>query len=97
MVSGADVDAAGWATLGIIDPPTTIASTQIDLVGPTGSGQFGTSVTVLPNGNIVVTDPQYTVGTTVHVGAVYLYDGGTGAVISTLTGSTAGDQVGATA
>jgi hypothetical protein len=69
-------------------------ASQIDIVGPVGSGRFGRSVTALPNGNIVVTDPDYDAGTTVDVGAVYLYDGATGALISTLTGSTAGDQVG---
>jgi hypothetical protein len=70
------------------------AATQIDIVGPAGSGAFGSSVTVLPNGNIVVTDPYYDAGTTEDVGAVYLYDGATGALISVLTGSTAGDRVG---
>jgi hypothetical protein len=70
------------------------AAIQIDIVGPAGSGAFGTSVTVLPSGNIVVTDPYYDDGATEDVGAVNLYDGATGALISTLTGSTAGDQVG---
>ncbi len=74
--------------------PASPLSTQIDIVGPPGSGQFGKSVTVLPNGNIVVTDPYYDAGTTVDVGAVYLYDGASGTPISTLTGSTANDQVG---
>jgi len=32
-----------------------------------------------------------------NVGAVYLYDGATGALISTMTGSTAEDRVGGTA
>ena len=30
---------------------------QIDIHGPAGSDSFGTAVAVLPNGNIVVTDP----------------------------------------
>ncbi len=81
-------------TLGVMPAPTTLATMQIDLIGPTGSGQFGKTVTVLSNGNIVVTDPGYAVGATAQVGAVYLYNGGTGAVISILTGSTANDQVG---
>ena len=71
-----------------------VAATQIDILGPAGSGAFGSSATVLPNGNIVVTDPSYDDGETEDVGAVYLYDGSTGALISTLTGSSAGDQVG---
>ena len=69
-------------------------STQIDLVGPAGSGQFGKAVFALPNGNIVVTDPGYSVGANTSVGAVYLYDGHTGALISALTGSTTNDRVG---
>ena len=49
---------------------------------------------VILNGNIVVTDPGYDAGGVADVGAVYLYNGATGALISKLTGSTAGDQVG---
>ncbi|MBO2007713.1 T9SS type A sorting domain-containing protein [Hymenobacter negativus] len=64
------------------------------LPGPAGSGAFGSAVTVLPNGNFVVTDPLFDAGAAADVGAVYLYNGTTNAVISTLTGSTAGDQVG---
>jgi hypothetical protein len=74
----------GWAGAG-----------QLDIPGPAGSGQFGQAVTVLPNGNFVVTDPGYDApGPIANVGAVYLYNGVTLAVISTLTGSTANDQVG---
>ena len=63
---------------------------QVDIAGPAGSGAFGTSVTVLPNGNIVVTDPN---GPVSNVGAVYLYSP-TGVLISTLTGSSLDDRVG---
>jgi hypothetical protein len=62
---------------------------QIDIPGPAGSAAFGTFVTVLPNGNIVVTDPSASSG----VGAVYLYDP-SGNLISTLSGSSPNDQVG---
>jgi hypothetical protein len=31
---------------------------QTDISGPAGSGSFGTQAVVLPNGNIVVTDPN---------------------------------------
>jgi len=74
-----------------------VMSSQIDITGPPGSQQFGTTITALPNGNIVVTDPFYsTEGPTpiANAGAVYLYNGATGALISMLTGSTAGDRVG---
>src|SRR5688572_2745039 len=70
---------------------------QTPITGPAGSGQFGATVAVLPNGNMVVTDPgfdQTTPSAVANVGAVYLLNGATQAVISTLTGSTANDQVG---
>ena len=78
-----------------VQPVSSIrAAGQIDLVGPAGSEQFGQNVTVLPNGNIVVADPVYDAGPVVDVGAVYLYSGASGALISMLTGSAAGDKVG---
>ena len=71
------------------------AATQVDIVGPTGSGAFGTTVTVLPNGNIVVTDPLYDLpGGSTDVGAAYLFQGSSGALISMLVGSRASDKVG---
>ena len=69
------------------------ASTVIDISGPLGSGAFG-AVTLLPNGNFVVVDTSYDAGATLDVGAVYLYNGATGAQISALTGTSADDQVG---
>ncbi|HEX8507618.1 MAG TPA: hypothetical protein VF630_19805, partial [Hymenobacter sp.] len=73
--------------------PAALAQPTV-LPGPAGSGAFGSTVTVLPNGNFVVADPLFDAGAVADVGAVYLYNGTTNAVISTLTGSTAGDQVG---
>ena len=68
---------------------------QIDIAGPAGSGAFGSKVQRLKNGNIVVTDPEFDApGPVEDVGAVYLYDGKTRKLISRLTGSQAGDQVG---
>ena len=61
-----------------------------DIAGPPGSVSFGTTVAVLPNGNIVVVDPD---GPATDVGSAYLYDPD-GNLISTLTGSQAGDHVG---
>ena len=72
-------------------------TSRLNIVGPAGSGAFGTFVAALSNGNIVVTDPFYSISSPTpiaNVGAVYLYNGATGALISTLTGSTADDQVG---
>ncbi len=65
-----------------------------DIRGPAGSGSFGQSVTVLPNGNFVVTDPYYDEGTTANVGAVYLYNGASKALIGVMKGATAQDMVG---
>jgi hypothetical protein len=78
---------------GLVWPMPAIAA-QTDIIGPSGSGSFGQTVTALPNGNIVVTDPGYDSDSEADVGAVYLYNGATGALISQLTGSMAGDQVG---
>ncbi len=64
------------------------------ITGPAGSGQFGKTITVLTNGNYVVTDPLWDNGAIADVGAVYLYNGVSHALISTLTGSTYNDQVG---
>ncbi len=69
------------------------AISQTDLTGPPGSN-FGVSVTVLPNGNYVVTDTGFDQGLDLNVGAVYLYSGLTHTPISTLTGSAPGDFVG---
>ena len=68
---------------------------QYELIDPTpslGTG-FGTVVSVLSTGNVVVTKPNYNPGGATNTGAVYLYDGLTAELISTLTGSTANDLV----
>ncbi|MCF2503726.1 T9SS type A sorting domain-containing protein [Dyadobacter sp. CY107] len=64
------------------------------VAGRPGSGSFGSKITVLTNGNYVVTDPDWSNGGVAKVGAVYLYDGATHKLISTLTGSKANDHVG---
>jgi hypothetical protein len=74
--------------------PVAQAAAQADLYGPPGSVAFGTQVVALPNGNIVITDPKYSPNGKTNIGAVYLYNGRTRALISALTGSTAGDSVG---
>jgi hypothetical protein len=67
---------------------------QQSIAPPSGSGAFGTSVVVLTNGNYVVTDPVFDDGAVADVGAVYLYNGNSHALISTLKGSVANSQVG---
>ena len=80
-----------------------LAAAQIAVAGPafpeftdpnpSASNGFGTHIVPLSTGNVVITSPQADVGAT-DVGAVYLFNGATGALISTLLGSTAGDGVG---
>lgn len=70
------------------------AAEKTEIAGPAGSGQYGYSIKILPNGNWVVVDPYYDEGKVVDVGAVYLYDGATTEQISKITGSTTNDQVG---
>ena len=65
-----------------------------NIIGPAGSVAFGTYVTVLPNGNFVVVDPSFTQSSNTNLGAVYLYNGATKTLISTLIGSHPNDFVG---
>ncbi|QDU28822.1 Bifunctional hemolysin/adenylate cyclase precursor [Anatilimnocola aggregata] len=60
---------------------------------PSPGNQFGQSVVTLITGNVVITSPRDDAGGT-DAGAVYLFNGSTGALISTLLGSHANDQVG---
>lgn len=64
------------------------------LPAPTGSGSFGTNVTILTNGNYVVADPTYSAGGKSNIGAVYLYNGKTHQLISTLIGDKTNDKIG---
>jgi Repeat of unknown function (DUF5650) len=64
---------------------------QIDIPGPLASIVFGSAVAVLPNGNIVVTDPYR--GAISNTGAVYLYSPA-GTLINFFTGSSFNDHVG---
>jgi hypothetical protein len=67
---------------------------QLVLGGPPGSGAFGATVTVLANGNFVVTDPGFDApGPIPNVGAVHLFHAD-GTLLSTLVGTRAGDAVG---
>lgn len=70
-------------------------SAKTDIFGPAGSVAFGTTITVLPNGNFVVTDPEWDKPSPFadRAGAVHLY-GPTGTRISSLYGTNANDRVG---
>jgi len=75
---------------GTLGPAQAHAATLlIDIPGPPNSGKFGTFVTVLSNGNFVVTDPSYNS----NEGAVYLYSPDR-VLISRLTGGLMNDTVG---
>jgi hypothetical protein len=73
---------------------STAGAQQIDIHGPAGSVAFGFNVIVLPNGNILVTDPSAVVSGMTLAGAVYLY-APDGSLISTLVGGSTGDSIGA--
>ena len=60
---------------------------------PNPGNQFGKHVVPLSTGNVVITSPYDDAGGT-DAGAVYLFNGETGTLISTLTGSTADDNIG---
>lgn len=60
---------------------------------PNPGNLFGLTVLPLSTGNVVVTSPYDDAGGT-DAGAVYLFNGATGALISTLTGSSAADNLG---
>lgn len=70
------------------------SSATLEIKGPPGSGAFGVVVTVLPNGNFVVTDPAYDASPTLtDVGAVSLFSA-SGRLLSRLTGSHPSSGVG---
>src|SRR6478672_8400160 len=60
---------------------------------PTIGDGFGSQVVPLNTGNVVITAP-FDDAAGKDAGAIYLFNGRTGALISTLTGATAGDHAG---
>ena len=60
---------------------------------PAPGNGFGQAVVALSTGNVVITSPYDDAGNA-DAGAVYLFDGLTGTLISTLRGSTGNDHVG---
>jgi hypothetical protein len=67
---------------------TLQAATFTEFVDPAGN-QFGAVVVPLSTGNVVITSPDDDAGGT-DAGAVCLFDGSTGALISTLLASASG-------
>lgn len=71
--------------------PRAASFTEFVDPSPSAGNQFGAVVVTLSTGNVVITSPNDDAGGT-NVGAVYLFNGTTGALISTLRGSTSGDM-----
>ena len=74
---------------------TLLAAPYLEFVDPHPAvgNLFGNAVVPLSTGNVVVTSPSDDAGGS-NAGAVYLFNGATGALISTLRGSAADDNVG---
>ncbi len=89
--------AAGQPGLLLLDPKniTVAGPTFTEFVDPNPAAVnwFGKSVVPLSTGNVVITSPYDDFGAA-NAGAVYLFNGATGALISALRGSTASDFVG---
>jgi hypothetical protein len=92
----------GQAGTLLLDPKNLVISAapvgvlpQFNLIDPhpTAGAGFGSSMTVLSNGDVVVFNPNDNFGGTM-AGAVYLFDGLTGALISSLVSSHPNDRVG---
>lgn len=83
------------ATAERLEHRTLLAAAFAEFVDPNPSPDngFGTEVVPLSTGNVVVTSPFDDAGGT-DAGAVYLFNGATGELISTLTGSHDFDLVG---
>ena len=103
LAHGGSVDVGPGGTF-LLDPKNIVIADnpnggvpQFELVNPTPNpgDNFGVSIVPLSTGNVVVTDPGDDAVAT-NAGAVYLFNGATGVLISTLTGSSASDQVGST-
>ena len=79
----------------VIQSAVFIPGVSVELLDPNpGSGDlFGQSLQLLNNGNILVFDTNDDF-TATNAGAIYLYDGLTGGLISNLRGSAANDRIG---
>ena len=77
----------------LLSPPATAQREVVP--GPdAGTRRFGTSILALPNGNYLVTDPEWSAGAGAdRAGAVYLY-AADGSSLSRLNGSSANDAIG---
>src|SRR5262245_9019399 len=78
-----------------LEPRHVLAAGFAEFVDPhpVAGNEFGKSVLPLSTGNVVITSPHDSAGGT-DAGAVYLFNGRTGSLISTITGSHANDEIG---
>ena len=89
-----------WSSLArclpLLAAAPVIAGGTFSLVNPSSdpSSRFGAEVITLSNGNVVVTDPVLNVNGNTASGAVYLFNGTTGSLISTLAGTAPNEAVG---
>lgn len=83
------------ADVQVMEPRTLLAAAFSEFVdpNPAAGNQFGQTVVVLNTGNVVITSPFDDAGGQ-DAGAVYLFNGADGSLISTLTGSQANDNLG---
>lgn len=83
------------AEVRLLEPRTLLAAAFSEFVDPhpSSGNQFGATVVPLSTGNVVITAPYDDAGGA-NAGAVYLFNGATGALISTLVGSSANDTLG---
>ena len=105
LIVGGLLDAGaanGRAGQALLDPKNIIIDDtlgiypQYQLIDPLASpgNWFGDHVVPLSTGNVAVTAYGTTVGSASNAGAVHLYNGETGALISSLVGSSSYDYVG---
>jgi uncharacterized repeat protein (TIGR01451 family) len=93
--TGYTIGTAGAFTGTILndDGNTPLTFSQFVDPHPAAGNKFGSTVTPLSTGNVVITSPFDDAAGT-DAGAVYLFNGTTGALISTLYGSHVSDQIG---
>jgi hypothetical protein len=83
-----------WGVLSSGAPLAAASFPEFVDPNPAPGNQFGALVVPLASGNVVITSPGNDLGAT-DAGAIYLFNGATGALISTLRASTANDLAGA--
>jgi hypothetical protein len=92
-ITPSGASAANYSISYVNGTMTVVSSTTFSDPNPSSGNGFGTTLVTLSGGNVVITAPNDDAGGT-NAGAVYLYNGTTGALISSLIGANAGDKIG---